>query len=282
MSNEQVQGSKAWHEFRALHIGASDVPAIMGESDFQKPYDIWLVKTGSESKFKGNWATQRGTDAEPKIRALYEELYKVKVTSPVMTYPEWPVMSASLDGYSEEMRLVAEFKYPGAAKHRLAEEGIVPLTYRSQLQAQLLVSGCKVAHYVSYNGFNIAVVVVKEDKEHQIRILFECKKFWHLVETKTPPAGAPVFLESDTLDTLATEYKRLNRIATNTTESMKLIKQKLDELVEEDKARFSGLSLTRSDRKGAVDYDKIPELNGIDLEAYRKPSIKVLMIKVEE
>ena len=245
-------------------------------------YDLWLIKTGQKEAFKGNWATQRGTDAEPEIRRLYEELYGVKLTAPVMEYPYWPILSASLDGYSEEMVLVVEFKYPSKAKHEMAERGIVPETYRAQIQAQLLVSGCGTAHYVSYNGKEIAVVVVKENKEYQGRILAACQIFWQQVESKTPPAGSPVFLESDTLETLAARYKELDRIAARTDDEMKLIKQKLDELVQEDKAKFYGLSLTRSERQGTVDYGKIPELRGVDLNLYRKSPTKVLTIKVSE
>lgn len=280
--SEQTQGSPAWHKWRSRHIGASEVSAILGESDFMSAYDLWLIKTGQKEAFKGNWATQRGTDAEPEIRRLYEELYGVKLTAPVMEYPYWPILSASLDGYSEEMVLVVEFKYPSKAKHEMAERGIVPETYRAQIQAQLLVSGCGTAHYVSYNGKEIAVVVVKENKEYQGRILAACQIFWQQVESKTPPAGSPVFLESDTLETLAARYKELDRIAARTDDEMKLIKQKLDELVQEDKAKFYGLSLTRSERQGAVDYGKIPELRGVDLNLYRKSPTKVLTIKVSE
>ncbi len=280
--SEQAQGSKAWHEFRAKHIGASEVAAILGESDFQTAYDLWLVKTGQKPAFAGNPATQRGTDAEPEIRRLYEELYSIKLTTPVMEYIHWPVLSASLDGYSEEMRMVIEMKYPSKAKHEAAERGIVPDTYIPQIQAQLLVTGFDTAHYVSYNGHSIAVVVVKEDKAMQARILEACGAFWDCVQNCIPPAGAPVVLESETLEVLANRYKQLDRIAFQTETEMKLIKQKLDEIVEEDKAKFHGLTLLRTERIGSVDYAKIPELRGVDLNQYRKSPVKVLSIKVTE
>ena len=279
---EQKQGSKAWHNFRARHIGASEVSAVLGESDFQSPYDLWLVKTGQKEAFTGNWATQRGTNAEPEIRKLYEELYNVRLNSPVMEYPEWPHLSASLDGFDEEVGLVVEFKYPSKEKHAQALQGIVPKTYRAQIQAQLLVAGCNTAHYVSYDGRNIAVVLVKADPDEQERILAACKGFWNMVQTRTPPAGAPVILESETLEVLANRYRELDRLATQTETEIKLIRQKLDELVEEDKAQFHGLTLNRTERQGSVDYGKIPELFGVDLNQYRKSPVKVLTIKVQE
>ena len=281
-SNEQVQGSKAWHEWRSRHIGASEVSAILGESDFMSAHDLWLLKTGQAAPFAGNWATRRGQDAEPEIRGLYETRYGVTLVSPVLEFPEWPVLSASLDGYSKDHGVVVEFKFPSKQKHEQAELGEVPKTYIAQIQAQLLVAECDTAHYVSYNGKEIAVVEVKADKEIQKRILSAAQVFWEYVEKKIPPPGGPVILESETLETLATRYKELDKISTQTEMEMKLIKQKLDELVETDSASFYGLHMHRIMRKGAVDYAKIPELKGVNLEQYRKGDTKVLTIRVKD
>lgn len=280
--DHQTQGSSAWLAWRMKHIGASEVSAILGESDFQTAEDVWKVKTGRKEGFRGNWATQRGTDAEPRIRALYEELYKVKLTTPVMEYAPWTVLSASLDGLSKEMGLVVEIKYPSKEKHAMALKGEVPPTYRAQIQTQMLVAGAAYAHYVSYDGVDIAVVVVQQDVGEQQRILAACKEFWKCVESDTPPRGSTVILESDTLETLAVRFKSLNRIADDTEREIKLIRQKLDELVEEDKAKFYGLTLTRSERAGAVDYAKVPELKHVNLESYRRSPSKVLTIKIDE
>ena len=37
--------------------------------------------------------------------------------------------------------------------------------------------------------------------------------------------------------------------------------------------------VTLTERKGAVDYSKVPELQGINLEPYRKANVKVFSIK---
>lgn len=277
-----VQGSREWHKFRLNHIGASDVPVIMGESDFMSPYDLWLIKTGQKESFAGNWATKRGQDAEPEIRKLYEEMYSVKTTAPVMEWPVWSVLSASLDGYSEELGIVAEFKYPSQAKHEMAMRGEVPKTYRSQIQAQLLVSGCDTAHYVSYNGKSIEVVVVKADKDVQNLIVEKCREFWSRVVDKTPPPGSPVILEGETLETLAKEYKRLHKIQESVKDQLDMIRKKLDEIVPDDKAEFFGVVLIRSDRIGPVDYSKIPELAGVDLNKYRSIPRPTLTLRIKD
>jgi putative phage-type endonuclease len=277
--DHQRQGSKAWHRWRTKHIGASEVSAVLGESDFTTPYELFLLKTGQREPVASNWAMRRGTEAEPEIRRLYQQRYDIELTAPVMEYKHWPVLSASLDGYNEEKSLIVEIKYPSKEKHAMALRDEVPPTYRAQLQAQLLVADCTWAHYVSYDGTDIAVVKVEADLNEQRRILDACRDFWACVLTNTPPKGAPVILESETLSVLAENYKRLTKIAEHTEGELKLIRQKLDELVEEDKAEFHGLVLSRTERVGSVQYDKIPELQGVDLNQYRKRPSKVLTIK---
>jgi putative phage-type endonuclease len=278
--NAQVQRSSEWHEFRRKHIGASDVPAIMNECDFKKPLDLWLVKTKRKEPFAGNFATQRGIDAEPAIRKLYEELMGVPLEAPVLEFKEWPVLSASLDGLNREAEIVVEFKYPSAEKHKQAVLGKVPKTYAAQLQAQMLVTGYDTAHYVSYDGTDIAVVVVKEDKEYQARILEECKKFWNYVETDTEPPSEYIELTGADLELMAKEYISVVSTINELKEKQDELKKAILAKTEASKAKFYGLRLLRTSRKGAVDYSKVKELSGVDLEVYRKPSITVETLEV--
>ena len=44
----------------------------------------------------------------------------------------------------------------------------------------------------------------------------------------------------------------------------------------------SGVEILRNSRKGAVDYAAIPELRGVNLETYRKPSVPVVRINLLE
>lgn len=276
------QGSPEWLEWRRHHIGASDVPAIMGTSDFSNPVELWERKTGRKDAFKGNYATDRGQKAEPTIRRLYEELYNVKVTSPVAEYSDWNVLSASLDGYSEELGLIAEFKYPGQAKHELAKQGIVPSTYVDQVQAQLLVSGADTCHYVSYDGFGIAVVVVKADAARQAEILTACKAFWKCIEEDVrPDGGGSASPKGDNLEVMSRRYIELIRLSAQVEEEKKLIKKRITEIVPDKKASFYGLRLIRSERAGAIDYGRIPELESVDIEAYRKAPVVVTTLEID-
>jgi len=254
----------------------------MGESDFMSTHDLWLLKTMRKEPFKGNFATQRGIDAEPQIKALYEDLYLAgeSMDSPVMEYAEWPVLSASLDGIRPGM--VVEFKYPSRDKHGLAVSGVVPNTYRDQLQVQMLVAGVTRAHYVSYDGQDIAVVEVLADYSRQMTILEACKNFWVMVQEDIEPPKKYVEQESLDLEYLAKVYRKALRDKERAENILEDTKAMIDDLIKDDKASFYGFTFMRSVRKGSVDYAKIPELEGVNLEQYRKPDSKQFATIKEE
>jgi len=279
-----IQGSAEWHKFREKHIGASEVSAIMGESDFMTIHDLWMLKTGRKEPFKGNWATQRGTDAEPKIKRLYEALALDgdSMLSPVMEYHEWPTLSASLDGINHVQNVVVEFKYPSKEKHSMALNGKVPPTYVDQVQTQMLVSGHETAHYVSFDGAKIAVVVVHQDTERQALILERCKAFWAMVVNDIEPPKKYVVQADNELKLLADTYRAALRAKEGAEFVLNETKEKIVNLIKDDKASFYGFTFNRGTRKGAVEYSKIPSLEGIDLDLYRKADSTVITIKEEK
>jgi len=275
-----VQNSPEWHEFRSRHIGASEVPAIMGTCDFKSAYQLWLDKTGIYKKDVDNFATQRGKMYEPIILEEYERKVGVKTVQKVLEYPEWPVLSASLDGWRED-NVVVEVKCPSKAKHQLALAGYVPETYKDQIQAQLLVSGASYADYVSYDPnepeeTRMAIVQVSNDINRQTQILEKAKEFWALVLAKIPPQGTveQIELYDDLIEisSIKSEIAKLEK-------KKKELEDKIKSLMKANHVICEQFSVTWTERKGAIDYESIPELLGVDLEKYRKPATKVFSIK---
>lgn len=193
------QGTPEWHLWRKQGVGASEVPVLMGESDFTTPREIWKQKLGlAEPQGETSWAQQRGIDAEPRIRALYELIYGFDVPPATVEHWEHPYLRASLDGWDPERRLIVEIKYTGREKHEQAVKNEVPLCYRAQIQYQLAVTGAKEAHYVSYDGARIAVVEVSRDEEYITRMLAVVKEFWERVlNNEAPPLTDNDFVTLD-------------------------------------------------------------------------------------
>jgi putative phage-type endonuclease len=273
----QVQGSDAWYEFRKTHIGASDVPVILGISEYKSAHELWLEKTGQVEAFKGNWATERGKNAEKTIASLYEDRTGKSLTTDVMVYKDWPVLSASLDGLTED-NIVAEFKYPSKEKHELAREGYIPCMYEAQIQAQLLVAGCTRADYVSYNGEEIVIVPVEYHLPFQWHILTECQKFWDHVTTKTPLDVRLMPAEDQESELYLEEYFRMKEEIKELTQQTDAIKEILSRK-HKDKTQIGQYVMQQIERKGTIDYASIPELSAVNLEMYRKPSTFYFDIK---
>lgn len=63
-------------ENRNLYIGGSDIPIIMGISQFKKRFDLLLEKAGlKEDDFTGNEYTEYGNIMEPKIREYVNKTF---------------------------------------------------------------------------------------------------------------------------------------------------------------------------------------------------------------
>ena len=182
-----LQGSAEWLEWRRQGIGSSEVPVLMGESDYSTPSAIFRIKRGIDPEQVSNWAMQRGVEAEPRIRALYELQEGIDCPPVTVEHAEYPFLRASLDGWEPGLELVVEFKYPGKEKHQEALQGRVPACYRGQRQYQLAVTGAKEAHYVSFDGVGIAIVKVFRDEEYIARMLQVVKEFWERVVNNDPP-----------------------------------------------------------------------------------------------
>ena len=93
------QGTKEWHEFRANHFGASEAPAMMGESKYQSRDDLLQAKKfGAEDPDAATQALfDKGHETEEKARAIAEEIIGEELY-PVTGHSEFSKLSASFDG----------------------------------------------------------------------------------------------------------------------------------------------------------------------------------------
>ena len=274
-SDVLIQRTPQWYEFRKKHIGSSEVPIILGISEFSTPFELFLEKTGKKEAFQGNWATKRGSDAEDKIASLYTSKTGKTITSPTLEYQEWPTLSASLDGWTSD-HVVVEFKYPSKAKHEAAKSGIIPEMYHAQIQSQLLVANAEIAHYVSYDGSDIVIVEIHADKNYQKRILDEAKRFWAIVESGVWEDENQILDQESGL--MLDEYFKLKEQIDLLSEKQDQIKKALKEK-HQRKVTIGEYVLQTIERKGNIDYSRIPELSGVDLEKYRKPPTTYFDIK---
>jgi len=277
---------QAWLNERRTGIGSSDAPTIMGVSPWRTLHDLWLDKTGQikpEDEFKGNWATERGNRLEPQVRKWYNEKHHSAMLVESAVSPANKLFRASFDGIDHSLRRVIEIKCPGKEDHEAALRGKIPDKYYPQCQWLLMVSGYTELDYVSYSEpmDNYAVVRVVPDIEYVATMCKKALEFWGYVEKREkPPGGAEIHVINDPgVEGLLAEYQAL-------TDNLKRLEGRQKELLEQIKAHVpsgeaqcAGFKLQWIERKGNVDYGAIPELEGVDLERYRKKPSTYFTIK---
>lgn len=186
-----TQNTPEWVAHRQNCIGASECAAILGVSKFSTPYQLFLEKKGLVPGFTGNAATQAGSEAESKARAMYEMSYgDFETFTPIcIQHDQYDFMMASLDGYNENLKRILEIKYPSEESHNMALSGEVPHHYWVQMQYQLAI--CNEAdhgHYFSFRESDGAMVEVKRDDKFINEILLpSVLAFKTLLDTNTPP-----------------------------------------------------------------------------------------------
>lgn len=279
-----VQGSEAWLNERKKGIGSSDIAVIMGVARWGSLYNLWLDKTGQlpeDQKFKGNWATERGTRLEPEARSLYEAKVGSPFSPAVAVHPEYSFARSSFDGINHELRKVIEIKCPGREAHESAKAGKVPEYYWPQVQWLLMIAGYDDLDYISWDGETDPVIVpVKADKAYHETMLAKAREFWTLVESRTPPPLDELQIEDQELEAILMERQGIK-------DQIDALTERFDALTDQVKARVPesaqcGLfKITWSEMKGSIDYAKIPELKGLDLEPYRKTPTKRFQISLK-
>ena len=277
-NNQDKQGTKAWYEMRRKGIGASDVPIIFGVSKYMTPQKLWEIKTGKSDENKDTYITQVGKASESVIRALYESRCGFKTEPKVFHCKEWDKLHASIDAYGdfEGIPVIAEFKYVGKDRFEDTQKGIIRRDHMLQIQTQMLCAGLNRSDYVCFNGEDITILNVKRDEAIIEEILTVCKEFWSKVESNTP-----IVKESND-DAIIQKLEQRTALKKQVESRQAQIDAIDDELKETLKdytgKKIGSYSVSWVEKKGTINYKKVPQIEGLDLEQYRGKSSRYLKI----
>jgi putative phage-type endonuclease len=249
----------------------------MGSNPWKTPLQLYKEKISAENNIVMNEAMKRGTELEPIAR----ELFCIKTGQkmiPKVLVKNWRM--ASLDGINA-WNEVLEIKCPGAATHAIALEGKVPDYYYPQLQHQLYVSGGELVYYFSFDGIDGVIVEVARNDDYIDKMLIEEWKFYQCLVNKTPPepAEGDYIQRDDALwNDCASRWQYLTNSIKELEKEEEEIRKQLIFLAGESNTKGGGISLCQVSRKGNVEYTRVPELKGVDVEKYRKEEIKTWRI----
>jgi putative phage-type endonuclease len=286
LSTNQRERKVDWLLERRKHIGASDIPIILGLSKYQTPLDLWREKTSTTlPELNTSLPAQRGIETEPEAREWYEDLRGMKYPARAFKHHEIPHWTCSMDGFNNETHTGLEIKCPGKEDHDTAKQGAIPAHYVPQVEWQYLVTNAESIDYLSYDGKNNVILPApKPTAERRAFLMERAAEFWHYVLTKTPPP----LTDRDFLDVadptaleLSASYAALDAEIKRMEGDRELLKAKLLERYKlHTRVRIGGITLTKSVKDGAVDYKRIPSLTNIDLTPYRKPPVEVWTVRI--
>lgn len=273
MDQSLKQGSPEWLAMRRNYIGASDAPVIMGVSPYKTKYQLWEEKIGLSGEVFSNPATIYGQKMEEPARQAYEKQTGNLVTPAVVFHPNVTYMMASLDGLSFDKKIAVEIKNCCEEDHLKAKKSIVPEKYFPQIQHQLAVLGHDMMHYYSFRGGEGILVEVRRDDDYIEKLFAAEKDFWDNVQSlKEPKLSEKDYFVNDSEEwlTIANAWKETSVQIKELMDREQQFRDLLVDIADNRNVKGGGVRLTKIVRKGAVDYSKVKELDGVDLEKFRK------------
>jgi putative phage-type endonuclease len=290
MDNKTIQGSAEWLEERKKHIGASDIAIINGTSPFKGSYTLWLEKTDRKEPEPSNSAMEYGKRTEPIARERYIKTSGYFVLPSVQYYEPWDIAMASLDGKTEDEKLICEIKCPMSSKlYDNALDLKIPDYYHDQMQWQLMVTKADRCDYFVYvSEIESVTIPVYPDPEYHKELLEKAKAFWKHVEDDTPPerkSDEPEYVESSLSNELANEWRKSKEMEEDAKERRQMIEKDLKALHSKGKFYFTeaNVKMNEIERKGSIDWNKLAKDYGIteeDTEKYRKKSLTYVSFTV--
>lgn len=294
----QEQGSVAWLEYRRNKLGGSDAAACLGISPWMTTYELFLEKTGKGMARYVSPAMARGIALEEEARKAYESLTGYIVFPEVIQHPIFDWAIASLDGLTIARDIAVEIKCPNAETHAKTADGIIEPHYMAQLQHQMWVLGHKYIDYFSYDGVTTHLITVFRDEKFINKMVDAELKMIECIRTNTPPpmtekdmamdvnakAKADVVDLSQDEEWTAWEnsYNYFKIQADGAENSMKAIKHKMEEYAAGRNVKGMYSRFTKIVRPGAIDYSKVAELQGVNLDAYRKEAVVSYRITLDK
>jgi putative phage-type endonuclease len=277
------QNTEEWLQYRRSKIGSSDAAIILGFSSYCTPFSLWKRKLGLSSEQKTTLGMQRGKNLESEALYLMNNNTYGTYSPAVIESEEYPYMCASLDGLciTPNKTYACEIKCLNLNNHNAAIKGKILPIYYAQLQHQMLVCSLQEITYVGYHpDANLAMYSfpIIRDEAFLADYIPKAREFWECVQTFT----APELLSKDYRDMSQNPDYRAAEAAyvdichklEKLEEQKEQIRVKLFEMSQGKNICGAYTKLTHFFKRGAISYDKIPELKQVDLEQYRKAVIK--------
>lgn len=284
-----IQGSEEWLEYRSSRLNASEAGAVMEVNPWfpRNPAELFDLKTGAKT-VEENPAMRRGTELEPEARAAAQDVLGEQFTPAVRQRERY---SASLDGEDFDGATALEIKCPMRTDSKLFRilggkdlKEVAP-HYWWQLVHQQYVSGFGLVYFCAYHpdqGISVVKISADELIADRDALIAAWEAFAKCLDSGERPESDEIEDDSEEMAALVAAYRSAKERADEAASVLKEADKALKDRAKASGARKlsgHGLQVIRAERKGSVQYDKIPELDGVDLDRYRKKSSVVYSIR---
>ena len=188
--NNFKQGSLEWLSFKLGKIGGTRLKDIYKSENLTLVDEI-IAELGS-GEIEQSYVTaamQRGTDLEPYVRDLFQELHRIVIDEVgICQHDSLPYLVCSPDGFSQDRTIGIEIKCPNTKSHvKTIRQGAIPNEYTYQVINYFLVNEkCEKVYFISFDDrykpkpyFEIVANRSDYNLETEITCL---KNFWQKVE----------------------------------------------------------------------------------------------------
>lgn len=280
------QRSEEWFAARKGRLTGSNIGAALGVNPWKTPDDLirQMVREhhGAEPDFSGNIATDYGNQHEPLALMDYMgKTGKHPEECGFYVHPEHDWLGASPDALIDDDGL-AEVKCPFGLRNKKGEDLVFKSAeeqphYYAQMQIEMACTGRQWCHFYQWSKFGDSLEVVPFNQKWFDDNLPALRAFYdrYLAEIDNPEHLEEKEKEINTFNAqkLIQEWDALSQTIDDATARKKEILAELVQTSKERNAIIHGRKLTQVERKGNVQYAKVPELKGVDLEPYRgKPT----------
>jgi hypothetical protein len=142
-------------------------------------------------------------------------------------------------------------------------------------------TGLDKAYYYSYDGSEGIVLTVSRDEEYIKNLIEVENEFYEKMVSFEPPSLTErdyILKDDDIWTATASDYLKVKNAISDLEKREKELKSNLITMANRANARGAGIRLSKIMRQGAVNYTSIPELDGVNLNAYRKSPVETWRI----
>ena len=191
---------------RSKYIGGSDIGAILGLSRFKTPLEVWMEKTGKETKKADSLPLRFGSFAEDFVAREYSRATGFELThdESIYIHPEHAFMSAHIDrfilevGSSSPTRILECKTANPFSSGDWGEIGSdeVPMSYLCQCIWYMAITGIeKTDLAVLFGNSDFRIYEVARDQGLEELVIAKATTFWNEYVLKDIPP--PVQSEAD-------------------------------------------------------------------------------------